>query len=78
MSEQLRAALLSLVYEPPAWGVSNDEQERLEHRDLPRRSRADLARERERVRLRLTLDDTPPPWLLERLRRLTEVLERAR
>ncbi len=75
---EIRALLLDAIYAPPAWGASAEEQERYAHRDLSRRPRAELARERERVRLRLLLDDYPDPWLLTRLERLGKAVDRAR
>jgi hypothetical protein len=69
---------LARIYSLPRAFDTLEEHERFEHRDLPRRARADLARERERVRLRLLLDDDPDVWLLQRMKKLSEVLDRAR
>lgn len=66
------------IYSVPSPFDSLEEHERHEHRDLPRRARAELFRERERVRLRLLLDDAPDPWLFQRLEKLREALADAR
>lgn len=67
-----------LIYRVPnAWDTL-EQRERYEHRDLRRLSRPELSRERDRARLRLTLDDSPPEWVLERLRKIEEALSRDR
>jgi len=76
--EDVRAILLELIYPLPRELDTLEQHERYNHRDLPRRARAELARERERLRLRLTLDDDLDPWALERLKRLSAELDRAR
>jgi hypothetical protein len=68
----------ALIYPVPNPWDSLEQRERYEHRDLWRLSRPELARERDRVRLRLTLDDASPTWILERLRRIDEALGSAR
>jgi len=62
---------------PNPWD-SLEQRERFEHRDLWRLSRPELARQRDRVRLRLTLDDSAPAWVLERLVRIDKALGSAR
>lgn len=69
---------LGRIYSLPRAFDTLEEHERYTHRDVSRRARADLARERERLRLRLLLDDDPDAWLLERMQKLSEVLDRAR
>jgi hypothetical protein len=75
---EVREILLDLVYHLPREMETLEEHERYAHRDLSRRGNAELLRERERLRLRLTLDDHPDPWALERLTKLNMVLDRAR
>ena len=65
---------LGKIYRSPDPLTSLEEYERHEHRDLSRRPRADLLRERERIRFRLLIDDEPDPWLVTRLQRLDEAL----
>ena len=77
-SDELRIAWLDLLYPLPRPFESREEYERFMHADLPRRPRAELARERERLRDRLVHDDDPDPWLLIRMTKLTEILDRAR
>ena len=69
---------LERIYPLPRAFDTLEEHERFQHRDLSRRARADLARERERLRLRLLLDENADAWLLRRMARLNEVLDRAR
>ena len=69
---------LERVYAVPSPLESLEDHERYAHRDLPRLARAELLRERERLRLRLILDDTPDPWLLGRLDALRKALGDAR
>jgi hypothetical protein len=46
---------------------SEEERQRHEHADLSGLTLRELERERSRVHLRLVLEDTPAPWLQERL-----------
>jgi hypothetical protein len=71
-------ALCDLIYPVPNPWNTLEQRDRYEHRDLWRLSRPELARERDRVRLRLTLDDSAPTWVLERLGRIEEALGSAR
>jgi hypothetical protein len=70
------AALLDTIC-PAASNATLEEYERTRHRDLPRLTRAELLRERDRVRLRLLLDDAPPHWCIERLSRLERAVQHA-
>jgi hypothetical protein len=72
------ASLCELIYPVPNPWDTLEERERYEHRDLWKLSRPELLRERDRARLRLTLDDSPPVWILERVRLIEEGLSRAR
>jgi hypothetical protein len=69
---------LDALYHVPEPLASLEEFERFYARDLPRRARAELLRERERLKLRLLLDDFPDPWLFQRLDALRRVLGDAR
>lgn len=69
------AELCECIYPMPNAFDTAEEHERFTHRDVPRRGRAELARERERLRLRLILEDDPDVWLLHRMKRLTEALD---
>jgi hypothetical protein len=69
---------LEHIYPLPRALDTLEEHERFYHRDLSHRARAELARERERLRIRLLLEDDPDPWLLQRMKKLTELLDRAR
>ena len=66
---------LNRIYTVPDPFTSFEEHERHGHLDLPRQPRADLLRERERIRLRLLLDDEPDVWLLVRLKKITDRLD---
>lgn len=57
----------------PPW-ASAEQWDRHAHLDLARLSRPELLRERDRLRLRLTLDDRPGRWLLARLAHIEEAL----
>jgi hypothetical protein len=74
----VRAIVLDVVYALPSSLDTLEEHERHTHRDLFRRSRTDLARELDRVRLRLTLEEDPDPWLRERYTKVKRVLDRVR
>jgi hypothetical protein len=65
---------LDALYHAPEPLASLEEFERFHDRDLPRLARAELLRERERVKLRLLLDDAPDPWLFKRLEALRRAL----
>jgi len=61
--------LCELIYPvPDPWAT-------LEHRDVSQMSGAEPHRERARLDLRLTLDDAPPAWLLERRIRLQRIAQ---
>src|SRR5262245_14519563 len=68
---------LNSIYAVPRSFETREQHERFTHSDIPRRPRAELAYERERLRLRLLLDRFPDVWLLQRLERLTEALDHA-
>jgi hypothetical protein len=68
-----RAELGELIYPVPTWDTL-EQHERFEHRDLARLSRPELLRERDQLEMRLTIDDRPPAWILERLGRVREAL----
>jgi hypothetical protein len=68
------ALTLAHIYRLPSPWASLEERARFEHRDLPLRTRAELLRERERLRLRLLLDDAPDGWLFARLEALDRSL----
>lgn len=70
----LRDQVLDVIYTLPRAYETLEEHERFEHRDLPRRARADLTRELERAKLRLLIDDDADPWLLVRVQKLRERL----
>ena len=72
------AELCDLIYSVPNPWDTLEQHERYEHHDLSRVSRAELLRERDRVRLRLLLDDGPDPWILQRLDKLRGALGDAR
>lgn len=73
-----RAELAALIYPVPQPYDSAEQHVRYVHADLADRTRAELLRERERIRLRLVLDDAPPAWVLERLARLEKASRDAR
>ena len=58
---------LNKVYSIPEPFQSYEEDQRYYHEDISHLSRPEMRRELEKVRLRLTIDDNPPDWLLERL-----------
>jgi len=66
------------IYPLPDPLTSLESYQRHSHLDLPLRARVDLLRERDRLRLRLLLEEAPDPWLLERMQRLTENLDGTR
>lgn len=66
------------IYRVPEPADTLEDFERHAHRDLAGMSRPVLLRERARLRLRLTLDDAPDGWLLDRLRRIDEMLHGTR
>ncbi len=72
--EQTAMRWLDRFYRVPNPFRTIEEYERYYHQDLPRFSKPQLVRERERVRHRLVFDDDPPEWLLLRLYRLEEIL----
>ncbi len=65
------------LYPVPQPLRSLEEWARWRHLDLLDCSRPELLRERARLRLRLTLDDAPDSWCLERLRALEEAMRHA-
>lgn len=72
------AELCELLFPIPDPLDTLEQRERFEHRDLAGLSRAELLRERERLKLRLLLDDAPDPWLFQRLDVLRRMLGDAR
>jgi len=62
-----------LIPEPGQFGTV-EEWQRSCHEDLHEMTKAELMREKERMRLRLTLDNCPPHWFLERLQRIEAML----
>jgi hypothetical protein len=52
-----------------------EDWERYAHHDLPRMTGPQLLDERERISWRLRLDECPPPWLIERLARVSEAID---
>jgi hypothetical protein len=58
---------LDSIYRVPNPWDTAEQHERYEHADIPRRTRAELMREHERLRLRLLLDDAADVWMLQRL-----------
>ena len=60
-------AILHVFYPVPDPLRSHEEWERCVHDDLEGLTPAELMLERSRVFWRLTFDDLPHPWLLERL-----------
>jgi hypothetical protein len=64
------AELCELIYPVPNPWDTFEQRERFEHHDLRHMSQPELLRERTKLELRLTLDDAPAAWLLERLGRL--------
>ncbi len=68
------ASLLDIIRRVPDPAHSLERWEEFHGHDLPRFSRAELLRERDRLRLRLTLDDEPDSWLVKRLRRVEAAL----
>jgi len=75
--EAIREALPDVFYGVPDPLASIEEFARWRHANLDGMTRAELLRERARVRLRLTVDDAPDPWLIERLRALEEAIRHA-
>lgn len=61
---------LDSIYRVPDSWETLEQRDRYEHADIPRRTRAELMRELERLRLRLLLDDAPDVWLVQRLEKL--------
>ena len=81
MSRQPDALVLRLVralYPVPVPTETIEEWHRARHEDLAGKSRFELLHDRDRLRLRLLLDDDPDPWLLERWHAVVEALDRAR
>ena len=71
------AELCECIYAVPNPFDTLEQRERFEHRDLARMTLPELQRERDRVRLRLTLDDGAPAWILQRHTRIKEALRDA-
>jgi hypothetical protein len=64
---------------PVPSGLDTLEQRRRElHADLPHHTQPQLLLERDKLELRLKLDQSPDPWLAERLHRVREALGHAR
>lgn len=81
MSRRTDAKGLQLVralYPVPVPTETIEEWHRARHEDLAGKSRYELLRERDRLRLRLLLDDDPEPWLVARWHAVAEALARAR
>lgn len=74
------AALLTVIYPIPRDTVSLEEFQRRRHEDLPELPSAQLERDKDRVRLRMTIDPDPfnAVWLAERRQRLLAEIERRR
>jgi hypothetical protein len=68
---------LGAIYRVPNPWDTAEQRERYEHADIPRRTRAELMRELERLRLRLLLDDAPDVWLFQRFEKLQRALGHA-
>jgi broad specificity phosphatase PhoE len=71
--EDTRITLRS-IYAVPDPLETDVEAARWAHQDLAGLTPAELADERDRCHLRLSVDPRPVPWLLDRLRRLNEVV----
>ena len=52
--------------------LSDREQERFDHQDLPDLSDFELSQQKDRARLRLAIEDRPDPWVQDRLRATQE------
>lgn len=77
-SQHPNGGMAHVVYPIPDPFRSLEEWERWRHLDLPELSTPELLRERARLRLRLTLDDAPDSWCLERLQAIEGALRHAR
>jgi hypothetical protein len=71
-------AFLDYICPVPDEMVSHEQWQRRQHQDLPHLSRQQLSLERGRLELRLTIDRTPDPWLIERLPLVREAIHHAR
>ena len=67
--------LLGCLYSVPDPLKDSESRERFYHHDLASLTKAELYRERDRVRWRLMMEDSPDHWLLERLDVVTGRLE---
>ncbi len=67
--------LLDGLYSVPDPFKDYESQERFYHHDLAALTAGELCRERDRVRWRLTMEDSPDEWLLDRLDQVTARLE---
>ncbi|HUK57471.1 MAG TPA: hypothetical protein VLY20_12530 [Nitrospiria bacterium] len=66
--------MIGEIYKIPNPLRSEEDWIKWTHRDLAALSRAELERERARLRMRLILEDRPHHWLLERLEVIEEAL----
>ena len=67
--------LLDALFSVPDPFENYEAQERYFHHDLEGLTAGELCRERERVRWRLMMDDSPDEWLLDRFNLVTARLE---
>ena len=72
--DKFREAFLDFLY--PS-GPELPPDERFFHADIPHMNDSERRRELDRARMRLTWDQKPCPWLLERIDLLREGLEDA-
>ncbi len=70
-----RRRLLRIFYPVPDPFDSAESWAQFAHQDLAAMARANLLRERDRVRFVLLFDDKPDSWYLERLVEITARLE---
>ena len=75
ISNPERTQFLSQFYRVPDPMNTWEDWERYAHHDLPRMTGPQLLDERERISWRLRLDECPPPWLIERLARVSEAID---
>ena len=75
---ELGDVLRELLYPVPNSLETLEQRDRYELRDISRMSRPELLKDRDRLKLRLLLEDVSDPWLSRRLAALQKALNGVR